>query len=198
MTRLKSILNGTALILALVGTGAANGAVSAAARRTEPLAVRQVRAGLQAHHLLEGIHVQSAPGMPGEVILSGRIRSVLRKNQVFEQAWRAPAVKRLVDHIRIEPNRSTLDDALEARIYSVINADPDIGVNDTFEVNVDDGVADIGGIVESWRAHHRFTHDAFVAGARTVVNHLRVRQDPSGSERRFVYTRDPQRGRGAS
>lgn len=139
----------------------------------------------------------------GVVTLSGEVDSPLARDAAVEDASLIRGVIGVNDRLQVEgapvparigPDRSARDDAMEARIYSMLNADPEIGANDTFEVNVDQGVADLGGIVESWRIHRRFTHDAFLAGAREVVNHLRVRQDPSGSEHRFVYTRDPLAG----
>lgn len=171
---------------------------SQAAGRADSLAVREARSAILARHSLEGIHVEGAPGDPGEVILSGSVRSARLRNKALQVAWRAPGVRRLVDRVRIRPARSWKDVTLEARIYSVLDADPELGADDTFDVSVEDGIASIGGIVEGWRGHRRFTHDAFRAGAREVVNHMRVRKDPSGSERRFVYTRDPLGGAGAS
>ena len=81
--------------------------------------------------------------------------------------------------------------ALQSRVIAIISSDPFIGAADVVNVEVNYGVVDIGGIVETWEQHRRVTHDAFRAGAKTVVNHLRVREDPLGSERRFVYRHDP-------
>jgi hypothetical protein len=83
------------------------------------------------------------------------------------------------------------DVLLQSRITARIDQDPKISADDVVEVNVNRGVADIGGIVDDWPTHRQLTHDAFAAGAREVVNHARVRSDPGGSERRFVYRRDP-------
>lgn len=88
-------------------------------------------------------------------------------------------------------SRTVSDIALENRIYSIINRDPSIPQSDVISVNVVAGEVHIGGIVDTWEEHKGVTHDAFVAGARVVINHLRVREDPVGSEKRFVYRYDP-------
>src|SRR5689334_20854072 len=83
------------------------------------------------------------------------------------------------------------DIELESRIYSKINIDLILGPEDVIAVTVRSGNANLGGIVNTWKEHRQATHDAFQAGAKTVLNHIRVREDPSRSERKFFFTQDP-------
>jgi hypothetical protein len=85
------------------------------------------------------------------------------------------------------PDPVIQDRDLKARIEAALRIDPAFRANDLIAVNVDSGVADLGGTVESWGDHHAATQDALKAGAREVVNHIRVREDPSGSTKAFVY-----------
>lgn len=83
------------------------------------------------------------------------------------------------------------DVELQARIENRLSLDPHLGATTEIDVQVSNSQANLGGVVENWSQHRDATHDAFQAGASTVVNHLRVRSDPVASERRFIYTQDP-------
>ena len=100
-------------------------------------------------------------------------------------------VPHVIDRLHVGSNKGEADIAFQSRIISKINLDPAIGPPDLITVDVNSGEVDIGGIVDTWVQHRQVTHDAFLAGAKIVVNHLRVREDPSQSEQRFVYRRDP-------
>jgi hypothetical protein len=90
-----------------------------------------------------------------------------------------------------ESDSFQVDADLASRVHEKIRLDPVFREDDVIAVTVDQGNVDLGGIVDSWNDHYHATHDAFLAGAKTVSNHIRVRSDPDRSEKKFFYSHDP-------
>jgi osmotically-inducible protein OsmY len=80
---------------------------------------------------------------------------------------------------------------LQSRIEGRLSRDPALDPSDSLIVSAQKGQVEIGGIVASWREEKQAVHNAFQAGARSVVTQLTVRNDPAGSQRYLVYRRDP-------
>lgn len=83
------------------------------------------------------------------------------------------------------------DDALQSDVQSILDRDPAIHPEADIVVSANGHQVELGGIVENWSEHYAATQDAFLAGADSVANHLRVREAPYASSRTFFYQRTP-------
>lgn len=149
-----------------------------------------VRAAIEADHRIRDDSGIQIIVQGGDVILAGAVNTSDERTAAVEAAAAAPGVSHVTDRLRVAAaGQVSPDILLKSRIESALKQDPVFRAEDEITVEVLSGAeADLGGIVDSWKKHRTATRDAFRAGARKVVNHLRVRNDPAGSEREFVYT----------
>jgi osmotically-inducible protein OsmY len=78
---------------------------------------------------------------------------------------------------------------LQSEVQSVLDRDPEIHPSADIWVSANGQQVELGGIVENWSEHYAATQDAFLAGAQSVSNHIRVREAPLASNQTFFYER---------
>jgi osmotically-inducible protein OsmY len=161
--------------------------------RSEAMMVSDVRAALQANPVIHSGGIEIAAKGAGTVILTGRVPSAQEREAAIHTASNLSGIHTVMDHIRVGPSAPQADLILQSNIEVAIEEDPHMRTDDIIDVKVQDGKADLGGIVDHWSDHHAATHDAFHAGAKTVLNHIRVREDPEDSMKGFFYHEDPKR-----
>lgn len=107
----------------------------------------------------------------GIITLGGKTDNLLEKEKAEELVSMIRGVKGIVNLIEVVPE-PIADSALRNKIYNVLEQDP---VIESYEiiVNVDSGIAELSGIVDSWH-EKEFVEDVIktVSGIRKVNNNI--------------------------
>ncbi len=140
----------------------------------------------------ESIRVKADSGI---VELQGRVSSPTLKRLAGQVASQVQGVTAVQNRLEV-PLASTVsspreDLLLKRRITRMLRWTPELEANDVITTTVRNGKAELSGIVSSWAEHRNATRIAFEAGAKTVLNSLKVREAPHASSRTFNYETSP-------
>ena len=110
----------------------------------------------------------------GKVALRGMLASGFERFDVIADAQRVPGVVEIVDDIAIARTPADVRSSIEDRLYW----DPRLRSDQIQVVLSSDGVATLSGTVDSWGQLRAAREDTQRAGARRVVNALKLRDHP--------------------
>lgn len=158
---------------------------------TEGRLVPEVHAVLEANTAIDSSDVDISLSGPGQIVLSGRVASDAERAAVVQTAVSASGVDQVIDHLTVGyPSGISADTELESRVNDKIDQDPAFTASSVVDATAQAEHVDLGGIVDTWKERNTATHDAFQAGAKTVTNHIRVREAPVLSARSDFYNQN--------
>ena len=111
----------------------------------------------------------------GVVTLDGKVISLSHRRMLQALAWRTPAVRNVVDRLRVEPAEEDNDDELTDAVRLVLEMDPLVPA-DQLAVRSEDGVVTLSGALVDDEERQLAERDAWlVSGVRDVRNQIELR-----------------------
>ena len=158
--------------------------VRPAVSRADADIARDVRTALTRDPYVDRYEV-TVKAFGGYVYLTGAVDSYTARARVGDIAARVNGVKRVRNFLTVErpvmtadvPDISTSDIRTREAIKDEMWWSPFVDADEVV-VTVRDGVATLNGFVDTWSERPAAPENAFVGGARRVINELKVRSGP--------------------
>jgi osmotically-inducible protein OsmY len=114
----------------------------------------------------------------GRVYLDGTVDSWFEKTHAAQVAARVAGAVTVVNNLHTLPRRMSKSDwEVKLAIERQLRQSPLLN-SDTITVAVEDGMATLTGLVETWLAHNAAIANAYEGGALGVRDRLKVRHGP--------------------
>jgi osmotically-inducible protein OsmY len=142
---------------------------------------RKVRKAIDKDPYLEHFKLR-VDALNGRVTLSGDVSSKFQRKRAEEIAWEVKGVVEVINNINYEHQLITKDDwELKLDVQEQISWSPLVNSDDV-DVSVDNGVVILEGAVDSWNDRLAAENNALQAGAKEVINNLKVKNYPYQDE----------------